>query len=149
MHALPFLSSQHESATLAPRDFGHDGQVSAVRTEDLNRRSTDASKLTFPLQLVLLIGGAIIATTGAYWLANFQVRSEMAATRSDMRDLKTTLDGFVKYQGAQMDAFQREQEDLKRKEALDAVRIEETRVIVAEIKGFMTATGMKSQEPKK
>ncbi len=34
-------------------------------------------------------------------------------------------------------------EALQRQEALSAVRVEETRIITAEIKGFMTATGMK------
>lgn len=121
------------------------GEVTSSRDEQ-NRRSTDASKLTFPLQLVLIIGGGIAATTGAYWLSNFQVRNEMTGMRSDMRDIKTTMDGMIKYQASQIEALQHKSEDLERKEALDAVRVEETRVIVAEIKGFMTATGMKESK---
>lgn len=119
----------------------HD-EVTSQR-DDQNRRSTDASKLTFPLQLVLIIGGGIVATTGAYWVSNFQVRNEMTGMRSDVRDIKTTMEGMIKYQASQIEALQRKSDDLERKEALDAVRVEETRVIVAEIKGFMTATGMK------
>lgn len=113
-----------------------------MRTEDLNRRSTDASRLTFPLQLVLIIAGGITATTGAYYIANFQVRNEMSAVRSDMRDVKTSMEGLIKYQAAQLDSLKTESEEIKRKEALDAVRIDELRVVVAEIKGLMTARGV-------
>lgn len=134
----------------APREFHlgteaicRDGEVSQQREGAPQRRSTDASRLTFPLQLVLIICGGITATTGAYWLANFQVRTEMSGIRSDMRDIKTTMDGLRSFQASQIDTLRLENDDLKHKEALDAVRIEETRVIVAEIKGFMTAAGMK------
>lgn len=112
-------------------------------SHEFSRRATDASRLTFPLKLVLIIGGGIVATTGAYWLSNFQVRNEMSAIRSDMRDIKTTMEGLKSFQASQIESLQRENEDLKRKEALDAVRLEETRVLVAEIKGFMDGRGFK------
>ena len=49
--------------------------------DDQSRRSTDASKLTFPLQLVIVIIGGIVATTGAFWVATAQLRTDMAVVR--------------------------------------------------------------------
>ena len=54
--------------------------------DDQNRRATDASKLTFPLQLVLVIIGGIIATTGAFWVATSQLRTDMAIVRQAQID---------------------------------------------------------------
>lgn len=62
--------------------WSHD-EVTPPR-EDQARRSTDASRLTFPLQLVIVIVGGIIATTGAFWVAT-------SAIRSDVRDILTRM----------------------------------------------------------
>lgn len=45
----------------------------------------DASKLTFPLQIVIVIIGGIIATTGAFWVST-------SALRSDVRDILTRME---------------------------------------------------------
>jgi hypothetical protein len=66
-------------AGISERDIRHDGEVTPARDE--HRRSTDASKLTFPLQLVLVIIGGIVATTGAFWVATSQLRTDMAVVR--------------------------------------------------------------------
>lgn len=52
--------------------------------DDLSRRATDASRLSFPLQLVIVIIGGIIATTGAFWVST-------SALRSDVRDILTRM----------------------------------------------------------
>jgi len=110
---------------------------------DSSRRSTDASRLTFPLQLVVIIVSSVMAASGAVWAQNVYQRQEMLGLRSDVRDIKTTMEALKTYQGSQIETLQKAHDDLVRKEALDAVRIEETRVIIAEIKGFMTGTGVK------
>jgi hypothetical protein len=133
----------HETSTLDAGSFGLYDQVSAVRTDDFDRRSTDASKLTFPIQLLILIVSSAVAASGAVWAQNAYQRSEMLGLRSDVRDIKTTMEGSVRYQGSQIESLQKAHEELVRKEALDAVRIEETRVIIAEIKGYMNGTGIK------
>lgn len=75
-----------------------DEEVTPARTDDQARRSTDASKLTFPLQLVIVIIGGIIATTGAFWVATSQLRSDIAVIRqvqtdqSKIDEMKTKLD---------------------------------------------------------
>jgi hypothetical protein len=58
------------------------------------RRATDASRLTFPLQLVIIIVGGVfsltVAMTGAFWVANSSIRSDVRdiLTRMDLRDEK-------------------------------------------------------------
>jgi hypothetical protein len=66
-------------AGISERDIRHDGEVTPARAE--SRRATDASKLTFPLQLVFVIITGIIATTGAFWVATSQLRTDMAVVR--------------------------------------------------------------------
>lgn len=57
--------------------------------EAQNRRSTDASKLTFPLQLVIVIVGGTLATTGAFWASTAQIRADSAQTRADLAVMTT------------------------------------------------------------
>ena len=51
------------------------------------RRTTDASRLTFPIQLVVLI----VATAVTIYTSQAGLRSDQAATRSDLRDIQTRL----------------------------------------------------------
>lgn len=83
----------------APRDlhFGGEGlwsheEVTPVR-EDLGRRAMDASKLTFPLQLVVVIVGGIAATTGAFWLSTSTMRTDIAVIRQMQAD-QSKIDEF-------------------------------------------------------
>ncbi len=45
----------------------------------------DASKLTFPLQLVIIIVSGVVATVGAFWVAT-------STLRSDVRDILTRME---------------------------------------------------------
>ena len=76
----------------APRDlhigdegFWAHGEVTPSR-EDTGRRATDASKLTFPLQLVILIVAGIIGTSGAFWVATSALRTDIAVIRQSQTD---------------------------------------------------------------
>lgn len=133
-HALLDFFPHHESFTSKPRDFGQHDKVTS-RGEEQNRRSTDASRLTFPLQLVLIIVAGIVSVTGAFWVAN-------SSLRSDMRDIKTSLDNAIQSQNLQLNDMRAQIEDGRRKEAMDAVRIEEMRSGMSEIKGFLTGAGI-------
>ncbi len=81
----------------------------------------DASRLSFPLMLMLIIGSTVAGIVGTY------------SALSGRIDIQNQL---IKEQGEKIEA-------MKHQAALYEVRVDETRVIVAEIKGFMTATGMK------
>ncbi len=61
------------------------GEVTPSRDEQ-NRRQTDASKLTFPLQLVILIVAGIIGTSGAFWVATSALRTDIAIIRQSQTD---------------------------------------------------------------
>lgn len=77
--AFPELREFH----LGTEAICRDGEVSPARDEQ-QRRATDASRLTFPLQLVIVIIGGILATTGAFWVST-------SALRSDVRDILTRM----------------------------------------------------------
>lgn len=122
-----------QSAILdAPRElhpgvegFWAHGEVTPPRDE--SRRGADASKLTFPLQLVILIVGGIFATTGAFWVSTSVMRSDVRdiLTRMDMQSrLETekskaqeirdsTLHEQINALGAQISAGERRQELLR------------------------------------
>jgi len=79
------------AAFTAPRDLHHGdeaicrhGEVTPPR-EDRPARATDASKLTFPLQLVIIIVSGVVATVGAFWVAT-------STLRSDVRDILTRME---------------------------------------------------------
>ncbi len=82
--ALLDFFPHHESFTSKPGDFGHHEQVSAVRSEDLKRRSTDASTLTFPLQLVIAVATIAVTVYGSVWAANSRNEAANAAMRQDI-----------------------------------------------------------------
>ena len=63
--------------------------VSPPHTE----KTTDAAKLTFPLQMVLMIIGVVVSSYMAAWSAQSSQREAMAALASDIRDIRTQLDG--------------------------------------------------------
>lgn len=98
----------------APRNL-HVGDEAICRDEEVTpARDVNASRLSFPLTLVLIIGSTVAGIVGTY---------ETLSARIAVQDQRIV--------------------SLERQTALDAIRLDETRVIIAEIKGFMTATGMK------
>jgi len=107
------------------------------------RRFTDATRLTFPIQMVLVIAASAASATASVWAMNMNQRAAMLAMASDVRDIKTTMDGLTRYQGSQIDALRRDYDDLRREHALQKVRLEETRNTLAEVKGFLAGNGTK------
>lgn len=111
MHAIPFLTPQHESSTSEPRDFGHEDQVSPPRDE--SRRSTDASRLSFNLQTVLLIVSGVLATTGGFWVATSQLRSDVAVIRQVQTDQSKIDEMKAKLEEANQKLMQQSIESLR------------------------------------
>lgn len=74
-----------------------DDQVTPSRDET-NRRATDASKLTFPLQMVIMIVSACLSAFGGVWLATSGMSSKVDIIQQQMKDsaaleeLKAKLD---------------------------------------------------------
>lgn len=128
VHALAL--PHHEISTSETRDVSHYGQVTTQRDSQSRERSTDASRLTFPLQLVIVIVTATLTASGVVWAE----RSGQQELRSDVRDIKTAMDGFTRYQNSMTD-------DLRREQALQKIRLEETRNALAELKGYLAAGG--------
>ncbi len=56
-----------------------------VTAREIARRATDASGLTFPLPLVILIVCGFLCMGGTFWIAT-------SAVRSDVRDIGTRMD---------------------------------------------------------
>jgi len=110
-------------------------------TSTAGRRTTDVTRLSFPFQVVIGICCAVLAGASAYWAGTSAGRSELAAVRSDVRDIKTSLDGVTKQQGIEIEQLRRDYDGLKAQQELQRVRFEETRNTLAEIRGFMS--GMK------
>jgi hypothetical protein len=81
----------------------HD-EVTPARDE--SRRATDASRLTFPLQTVLLIVTGILGTTGAFWVATSQLRSDIAVIRQVQMDQVKIDDMKVKVDEANRQLIQ-------------------------------------------
>jgi len=77
----------------------------------------DATKVSFPLQLVLTIGGLLVAAMVGYFGGQSQWKSEMAALRSDVRDGFTMILGDRKAEQIKSDVVRRDldeaQKDIK------------------------------------
>lgn len=107
-HAEPFPATQSPDGR---EGFWAHGEVSP--RDDQSRRSTDASKLTFPLQLVLVIIGGIIATTGAFWVATSQLRTDMAVVRQSQVDQVKIDEMKTKLEEANRQLLQQSLEQVK------------------------------------
>lgn len=134
--------THHETpAHSGARGFGRHGILTKrmdERRSGEDRRTTDASRLTFPIQMVLLIGASVASATGAVWTMNMTQRAAMLSMASDVRDIKTTMDGLTRYQGSQIDTLRRDYDTMLREQALQRVRLEETRNSLAKIEGLLT-----------
>lgn len=77
-------------------------EISVAETRD--RRSTDASRLTFPLQMLI---GAILMTSaiiGAVYGMTSGIRESQLKTESDLRDMRTRMELQVEIDRARNEA---------------------------------------------
>lgn len=83
-----------------------------------DRRNTDASKLSFPLQLVILIVATMSGAYASNYASKASDRDDRAQTRSDVRDILTRLQLGTQIQEAQSKANEERLNALKA--AMDA-----------------------------
>ena len=65
------------------------------------RRSTDASKLTFPIQLVITIVAAILSAASVVWANQSGIKESQAQIQSDLRNLITKVEAQDKVAAAE------------------------------------------------
>lgn len=94
------------------------GDVTPSR-DDVGRR-TDASRLTFPLQLVLTIVATTISVTGAFWVMSAQLRIDIAVIRQVQADQAKIDEYKTKLEEANRQLIQQGIDGLKSE--LNAVR---------------------------
>jgi hypothetical protein len=106
-------------------------------TPPAGRRDTDLTKTRmFSLRdFVLIVGGAC----GMYGL---QISTQWGM-RSDIRDLKTSVDGYQRQQGETNIVIQRQVDEARRQAALAIVNDAQTALKLAELKGFLEGSGLK------
>lgn len=81
------------------------------------RRSADVSKLTFPLQMVIMLCGAVVATTlsvtGAFWITTSTIRTDIAVIRQGQADQVKIDEYKAKLEEANRQIFQQSLEQVK------------------------------------
>ncbi len=107
------------AAFTAPRDLHHGDEgfwaheeVTPARDGE-GRRAVDASKLTFPLQLVILVVSGIIATVGSFWVATSSIRTDIAVIRQGQTDQIKIDEYKAKLEEANQKLVQQAVESLK------------------------------------
>ncbi len=88
------------------------------------RRATDVKNLTFPLQIVIMLIGAVIATTlsvtGAFWITTSTIRTDIAVIRQGQSDQVKIEEYKAKFEEANRQLLQQSIEQVKAD--LNAVR---------------------------
>jgi hypothetical protein len=92
------------------------------------------SKITLRDGLLIVIGACSMygVQLGAQW-----------GLRSDIRDLKTAVDGYQRQQGETNTVIQRQIDDWRQETKLNRVNIENTDRAVSELKGLLIGAGIK------
>lgn len=98
-----------------------------------NRRSTDVTRLSFPLQIVVFIVTSSVTATVSIW-------ASQSSLRSDVRDIRTRMETAVKLDEAnaklrdeQMDTLKRDITELKGLYKLQDYEIRQLKEIVLKI----------------
>ena len=103
----------------------------AVTPRDL----IDANKVSFPLQLVLTLGGMLLALVIGYFTGQAQWSKEMSGLRSDVRDGFTMLQGDRKADSIRMDVIRRDLDDTMRENKLQNIKIQEDHDAIILLRG--------------
>lgn len=107
------------------RAAGRRGVLASYAPMTSSNTPLDANKINFPLQLVLTIGGLIVAVMIGYFTGQAQWKSEMAGLRSDVRDGFTMLQGDRKADEIRMDVIRRDLDETMREIKLLKVQQQE------------------------
>lgn len=85
----------------------------------------DANSVSFPLQLVLTIGGLVVAAMIGYFSGQAQWKSEMAGLRSDVRDGFSMIAGDRKADGVKIDVIRRDLDEAMKDIKLQKIQQQE------------------------
>ena len=121
-------------AHLGREGFWAHGEVTPPR-EEPHRRLTDASRLTFPLQLVVVIIGGIVGTTGAFWISTSQIRSDVRDMATRQQDEARVRDIERKLSDERYESFKKAIDEIKSAQKLEEIRNQEMRVTIAGMGG--------------
>lgn len=105
--------------------------------EDLDtprRRSTDASRLTFPLGLLLVIVGGIVTTLGGMYAITYNIRSDVSTIRQWIDDQKSIDDSRNRLLEERFKTLTDAQQDLKRRMELQQYEVQRLNEAIAAIK---------------
>lgn len=81
LYAVPASREHHDGV----EGLWSDDEVTPVR-EGQDRRSTDASKLTFPLQMVIAIVSVFLSACTGVWLATSGMNTKIDIIQQQMKD---------------------------------------------------------------
>ena len=117
------------SEPIAAEAFWRHGIITPSR-DDQNRRATDASKLTFPLQMVIAIVSVFLSAFGGAWVALSSRDAKVAMIESKIDTIQQRLVDNVELDKmkAQLDAAERksiEMQIINVKEAIAATKAQE------------------------
>lgn len=95
----------------------------------------DASKLSFPLQLVI----AILGVTGAIWASQYSLRSDVRDIRTRI-ELQESIDGAqIKLQEERAQQLRLDVQDMKRRQELQQFEIQSLKEMVLKLGSTVTA----------
>lgn len=100
--------------------WSHD-EVSPPRED--SRRSTDVSRLTFPLQIVIAIVGVFLSAFGGVWVATMGMNSKIDIIQTQIKDNAALEELKVKLDEANRKVLQQSIDGLK--DSVNAVRGQE------------------------
>lgn len=85
---------------------------------------TNIEKLILSPKVVVSMVIFAVVTTGGVWSANYGIRSEIAALRSDAREMKSSYDATSRMQEVQSSALKTAIDDMKRRQELQQYEIQ-------------------------
>lgn len=92
----------NDAAAVYPNDVPSLPETSVSQPRE--GRVTDASRLTFPLQLVVVIVGGILSAAISGWAFSSGIRESQLEMQSDIRDMRTRLEMQAQIDIARNDA---------------------------------------------
>lgn len=96
-------------------------------------KGNDATRLTFPLQLVIVIVGGVLGTTGAFWVSTAQMRSDVRDLLTRQQDQARVEELQQKLQEERNSQLHDAIQEIKAALKLEEIRNQEMRVTVAGI----------------
>ncbi len=109
--------------------------VGMTPRDEQNRRATDASKLTFPLQMVIVIVGGFLSITGAFWVSTSQIRSDVRDMATQQHDEQRIRDVERKLADERYETMRKAISDLTASQRLEEIRNQEMRIAIAALGG--------------